>query len=152
MPLIGRDRVEAAIENEVIKLNKSVSAIVTKGLAAAIVATPSHFKDGGRLQAAWNLSVGSPDYASSGEAKGTAYALAGLSKMPEWVLGKKIYLTNPMPYADVVEYGGYPNPPENGTWTGEKYEKLSSGGYSKQAPTGMARINVTIMQQKIKAL
>jgi len=151
MPLIGRDRVEAAIENEVSKVNNQVKAIIIKGFTATVLATPTHFKDGGRLQGAWNMSVASPDYSMS-NGTGAGHGIASIAKMPKLVLGKKVYLTNPMPYADVVEYGGYPNPPENGTWTGEQYEKLSNGGYSKQAPSGMARINVTLMQQKIKAL
>lgn len=151
MPLIGRGNIDEAISDLVQGTNDKLTSIVSKGLVDVVVITPTHFKDGGRLQGAWNLSIDSPDE-SSGNGKGAGHSLASIAKMPNFILGKVIYFTNPMPYANIVEYGGYPNPPESGTWTGEKYEKLSSGGYSRQAPSGMARTNINKMQSKIKAL
>lgn len=60
------------------------------------------------------------------------------------------YLVNNLPYAEVIEYGYYPNPPEKGTYvkkgttkygiTGPGYVQRSEGGFSKQAPRGVARI------------
>lgn len=152
MPLIGRDKVDAGITKLVNDTNDELTSIVTKGFTATMIATPTHFEDGGRMQAGWNLSIGSPDLSSNGSAKGSAYSIAGLSKMPSFILGKQVYLSNISGGILEVEYGGYPNPPENGTWTGEKFEKLSEGGYSRQAPEGMARINLIKMQQKIKKL
>ena len=74
--------------------------------------------------------------------------------MPKIVIGKRLFFTNPMPYANVVEYGGYPNPPKMGTNTSEsgtpKFQKLSTGGYSRQAPSGMVRINVKRMRVRLK--
>ncbi len=49
-------------------------------------------------------------------------------------LVRDIYLTNNMPYAYVVEYGGYPNPPEGG-------EGYTANGFSLKAPDGMVRVN-----------
>ncbi len=44
-----------------------------------------------------------------------------------------MYITNALPYAATLEYGGYPNPPKNPTGK-------TVGGYSVQAPQGMFRI------------
>ena len=60
------------------------------------------------------------------------------------------YLVNNLPYAEVIEYGYYPNPVAKGTYvpagqtkygiTGPGYAKRSEGGFSKQAPAGVLRI------------
>ena len=42
-----------------------------------------------------------------------------------------IFITNSLPYIEVLENGGYPNPAK----TGDK----TVGGYSRQAPQGMVR-------------
>lgn len=70
-----------------------------------------------------------------------------------WSFGDgNIVLFNNQPYAEVLEFGGYPNPPKKGSWVksgfsrvgkGGKvhksggYEIRSSGGFSKQAPRGI---------------
>lgn len=54
-----------------------------------------------------------------------------------------IFLTNNLPYAPVVEFGGYPNPPEGG-------KGLTSGGFSRKAPEGMVRINTLRWDQIVK--
>lgn len=151
MPLIGRKKVEEEIDALVKETNNKLVGIVTNGFTKTVLATPVHFKDGGRLRGGWNLSIGKEN-TNTTNSMGSQAALSQLVKMPSIILGKKIFFTNPLPYANLVEYGGYPSPPENGTWTGEQYEVLSSGGFSKQAPSGMARINVTKMQTAIKKL
>lgn len=62
------------------------------------------------------------------------------------------YLVNNLPYAEVLEYGLYPDPVAFGTYVragqnkygikGPGYVQRSEGGYSKQAPYGMVRIAV----------
>lgn len=59
----------------------------------------------------------------------------------EFVMGKKFYFTNSLAYAAVVEYGMYPNPPANPGKNADGEEK-TIGGFSRQAPGGMVRINV----------
>lgn len=54
-------------------------------------------------------------------------------KSPEW---HEFTLTNNLPYANVIEFGGYPGDGPNTT-----------GGFSKQAPQGVLRINVSRFQQ-----
>jgi hypothetical protein len=56
-------------------------------------------------------------------------ALARLKK------GQRFYFFNNLPYARVVEYGLYPNPPKKGTGK-------TINGFSKKAPQGMLRKNM----------
>ena len=157
MPLIGRDRLDDAIDDTVKELNKKLSAIYIKGLGEMVRMSPVHFKDGGRLKNNWFLTVGQPSSNTrDGNATGST-SYAELGSMPATVLGKKVYFTNNLPYANTVEYGGYPNPPKKGTNTSEtkgepNYQKLSAGGYSRQFPNGMARINIKKMKAKVKKL
>ena len=152
MPLKGREGVEKAIEDTVIVLNKKLSAIYIKGLGDIIRATPVHFDGGGGLKNNWFLTVKSPSTKERGGNAGGSSSFAEVGKMPNVVLGKKIYFTNNRPYAIIGEYGGYPNPPKVGTWTGNAYQKLSAGGYSRQAPNGMVRISIKKMKAKVKKL
>jgi len=59
-------------------------------------------------------------------------------------IGQTFYLTNSLPYARVVEYGLYPNPPKNPTGK-------TVNGFSKQAPAGMARIGLQKGINRLKA-
>lgn len=49
-------------------------------------------------------------------------------------LGQRFHFFNNLPYARVVEFGLYPNPPKNPTGK-------TVNGFSKKAPSGMLRIN-----------
>lgn len=63
-----------------------------------------------------------------------------------------VYIGSVKPQMDVLENGGYPNPPTLGTWlkkgqakgthVGPGYFKFSEGGYSRQAPRGMFAITL----------
>lgn len=52
-------------------------------------------------------------------------------------------IRNDLPYAHVIEYGLYPNPPKNPTGK-------TVNGYSRQAPKGVARISVKEVAEKWK--
>lgn len=173
MPLIGRKSLDKALDDTAIKLNNKLIGIYIKGLSDIVVATPVHFKDGGRLRNNWFLTegkaggasgalssifswvrraVGLPSTKTRGSSASGSGSFAEIGKMPDIVIGKRIFFTNNLPYANTAEYGGYPNPVETGTWTGNKYQKLSAGGYSRQAPNGMVRINIKKMEARIKKL
>ena len=149
MPLIGLDKIEKAIDNIVLEENKRVKAIYTQGLSAVITGTPVHFIDGGRLRNNWFLTTRAPSKSKRGPNSRGSASYSSLNKMPDYVLDKTIYFTNNMPYANVVEYGGYVKNPKYGTWTGSGFQKLSQNGYSKQAPNGMVRINLVKMRNKL---
>jgi hypothetical protein len=98
--------------------------------------------DTGWSRANWQVSVGSPveDKKPSPNLEGhgrpipldggdTANALNGM-KMSPVEIGRTIFISNPLPYAGVIEYGLYPPGPK------------TSGGYSKQAPKGAVRLAI----------
>lgn len=149
MPLIGLNKVKKAVDKIVDDQNEKVKAIYIQGLSAVITMTPVSFKDGGRLRNNWFLTVDKPSQSTRGRNNRGSASYSSLSKMPSYVLDKTIYFTNNMPYASVVEFGGYPKNPKYGTWTGNGFQKLSQNGYSKQAPSGMVRINLTKMRNKL---
>lgn len=89
--------------------------------------------DTGRFRANTNVSYGAPDTAvtASTDAGRAQRELAKVMSLP---VGGVTYISNSLPYATVLEYGGYPNPPKNPTGK-------TAGGYSIQAPKGMFRIS-----------
>ena len=59
-----------------------------------------------------------------------------------WPVGGIMYLTNSLPYAVVIEYGEYPNPPKHPTGK-------TVGGYSTQAPQGVVRVTAQEMRNQL---
>lgn len=100
--------------------------------------------DTGRFRANWEISYGtfgsstSNSVDPSGAAK-LAELKGALLSMP---IGGIVYLTNSLPYAMVLEYGLYPDPPKFGSKKrGEDGVAVHvQGGYSMQAPNGMVRV------------
>lgn len=108
--------------------------------------------DTGRFRANWQYGYG---VQPMGELNTTDLSQGGSATHQNIVgqitKGKGIhYLVNNLPYAEVIEYGRFPNPPEKGTYvkggqtkygiTGPGYVQRSEGGFSKQAPAGVARL------------
>jgi len=117
---------------------------------AIVMRTPV---DTGRLRANWQFGVGEIPGGeidavdpASGLGGPTEDRLASGARAAN--AGTIHYIVNNLPYAAVIEYGQYPNPPKGGgrkDKTG-KHVTLSAGGYSTQAPQGMVRI--TVMEYK----
>ena len=59
------------------------------------------------------------------------------------VLGNTYELINTAPYANVIEYGGFTEKPET---------EMTIGGYSKQAPQGVVRVNLEWAREEIKKI
>jgi hypothetical protein len=150
----GLGKAFKAIDAMVTGSNETIKKEYIKTLTKIIQQTPVHFKDGGRLRNSWNLSESSPKGVARTPNGNGIGSVASVARMPKTVIGKRLFFTNPMPYANKVEYGGYPNPVEMGTNTSEsdspQFQKLSAGGYSKQAPSGMVRLNVKRMRTRLK--
>ena len=119
MPLEGLGNVKKAIAKNKKQANKDIKSMYILGLRTIIKATPV---DDGRARNNWFLTVGSAS-GSSGRAKdkGGNGSLSSLNGMPSWILNKKIFLTNNMPYIETLEYGGYPTPSKG---------KKTTSGYS----------------------
>lgn len=152
MPLKGRDKLTKRLALTKDELNNQLVAVYAKGLSNIILASPVHFKDGGTFKNNWFLTVGNPSGKTRSGSKGGTGSFAEVGKLPSSVLGKTIYFTNNTPYANVIEYGGYPDPVSLGTNTGAGFQKLSTGGYSKQAPSGVVRVELVKMKKRIKRI
>ena len=152
----GLDNAINAIDGMVADSNETIKKEYIKTLTAIVKQTPVHFKDGGRLRNSWTLSSSAPKGAQRRPSRSGGSSLSSIARMPKNVLGKRLFFTNAMSYANVVEYGGYPKPPKQGTNTAKKgkpptYQMLSNGsGYSRQAPFGMVRISVRKARVRIK--
>lgn len=94
--------------------------------------------DTGRFRMNWQVAGPVPKTGLvAGVDKTGAKAIASvhtyISNTPLW---QEFTLTNNLPYANVIEFGGYPG---NGPNT--------IGGFSRQAPQGVVRVNVVRFQQ-----
>lgn len=89
--------------------------------------------DTGRFRNNWFASgaIPSTEITKYTGAQGTA----AINRASKVIFGNRDWseftLANNLPYANVIEYGGYPGDGPNTT-----------GGYSKQAPSGVVRANV----------
>lgn len=126
-----RNFVEKAKKN-----NETVMRQVSLKLFSAIIkASPV---DTGRFRNNWFVSgpvpsSGTTPYrAKTGDAS-IARAAMVIKHSVEW---QEFTLTNNLPYANVIEYGGYPGDGPN-----------TVGGFSRQAPQGVVRVNVVRFQQ-----
>jgi hypothetical protein len=138
---------------------EAATRIVLSLFSAVVMKTPV---DTGRARANWFPSMGSPvqghDPAASD--KSGANTLANIERFlySNRIVGEGVvWLTNNLPYIEVLEYGGFPNPPKyertkgRGVW--DKINGWGSkvvGGFSSQAPNGMVR--VTLEEFKSKSL
>ena len=126
---------KAKLSNE-----KAVRGITIKLFSAVIKSSPV---DTGRFRNNWFASFGQSHSSETTTYKGTAGS-AAINRAVKVVTGSESYeqftLANNLDYAAKLEYGGYTG---NGPNT--------VGGYSKQAPQGMVRINTIRFQQIVDA-
>ena len=143
------------------KLGKAPKAVVIEMGARIIKRSPVGHPDflppafkhrSGAFRANWrygsNLERAQYDpSAGSGEPFGVAPAgeMAALTAaVGRWQMGTSFSIINPSPYGPMLEFGGYPNPPQKGSYNyrTKTWEVLSIGGYSRQAPKGMVRVTI----------
>lgn len=98
--------------------------------------------DTGRFRANWNVSQGAPD-ATVTDSTDKGRAQTEVNKVQTLPVGGVTYLSNSLPYAQVLEYGLYPNPPKSPT--GKTVD-----GFSKQAPQGMVRLSALEYNDYVK--
>jgi hypothetical protein len=140
MPLIGRNKVDAALVDLPNKVNDDLRKIYFVGLRDVIKGTPV---DKGGARNGWFLTSGSASVSTRNKSKSGSGSIRSLIQMTGSVINKKIFFTNNLPYIETLEYGGYPNPNK-----GDK----TKGGYSNQAPKGWVRSIMLEMRNKIRAL
>lgn len=112
--------------------------------------------DTGRFRANWNVSYGAPDTNTSAntDPSGGAKLQEVSQALLSYPIGGVFYLCNSLPYAQVLEYGLYPNPPQFGSKKrGENEMTIHTvNGYSMQAPQGMVRITAVEFAAAVRAL
>lgn len=151
MPLIGRENFNKLTSEGLERVNKDLRGVYLSGLFDVVNGTPV---DEGRARNNWFFTIGTPsDKTTTSKSKGLG-AIRSIRQMPDYILNKKVYFTNNLPYIESLEYGGYPKPVKNGSWDKKKkaYVKKSEGGFSKQAPSGWVRATLIAMRNKIKTL
>lgn len=120
------------------KNNETVMRSVSfKLFSAIIMASPV---DTGRFRMNWQAAGATPRKGvvagvDKTGASATASVQTFITNTPAW---QELTLANNLPYANVIEFGGYPGSGPNTT-----------GGFSKQAPQGVVRVNVVRFQQLI---
>ena len=140
MPLRGLKNVKKAINKLEDSLDKDLRGVYFAGLSAIIKETPV---DSGRARNNWFLTVNAPSNQTTTSKSQGLGAIRQLSKMPKSVVGKKLYFTNNLPYAHLLEYGGFTTKPST-----EKTVR----GFSKQAPNGFVRKIIAKMRSKLRNL
>jgi hypothetical protein len=125
------------IKNFVEKAKKNpetvARAVSFKLFSAIIKGTPVGEVNGGRLRLNWQVAGATPatgmlDGLDKSGDKAVASAAEYIFNTAVWY---DFTMANNLDYAPVVEYGGYPGDGPN-----------TVGGFSKQAPSGMVRVNV----------
>jgi len=135
MPLIGRKKVSKAIADLVSRKNDLLRAQYIQTFSEVIIGTPV---DTGRVRANWFLSQDTPSNKTTQSTSPSNEA----NKIPRQVLGKKTFLSNNLPYINVLEFGGFP----------KKSTDKTSGGFSRLAPKGWVRKALKRMQKRIKLI
>ena len=88
--------------------------------------------DTGRFRANMNVSYNAIDKTVT-QSTDQGRINSEIAKVTTLPVGGVVYICNSLPYATVLEFGLYPNPPKNPTGK-------TTNGYSTQAPQGMFRI------------
>ena len=116
--------------------------------------------DTGRFRANWFPSYNTINVRTteSTDESGSATEQRSKAAVLSFPVGGIVYLTNSLPYAMVIEYGGYPNPPKMGSKKrGEDGIAVHVvNGFSMQAPQGVVRVSAaevnSIIRQKVSSL
>lgn len=125
-------------------LRTVVKGIVVEAFSSVVLMTPV---DKGRARANWQVSVNVPASGTTEAVDPTGGEVLAKIKALDVQLGNTYFLTNNLPYAGTLEYGGYPVPVKKGTYVkGVGYVIKSEGGFSKQAPAGMVRVTMARIQ------
>jgi len=115
------------------KMKEDLNTVVRKAtlntFSAVAKRTPV---DTGRLRGNWNASQGTINTSTTPTAA-AARAMVEAERAASFEPGGVAYFANSLPYARVVEYGEYPNPPKKG-------KGKTVGGFSKRSPQGMVRV------------
>ena len=128
------DQMRAFARRANMSVEKTIKGTSIKLFSAVIKSSPV---DTGRFRANWTAAGVQPSTVttSSTDKSGSA-AIGAMTSYINSANGQTVFtLSNNLPYAHVIEYGGYPGDGPN-----------TVGGFSKQAPQGIIRVNVARFQ------
>ena len=159
MPLEGKENISKAVRKMVQKKNDDFRGAVMATFSNIVIETPV---DTGRVRGNWQFSIASPiEGIISFPVDATNIPPPDVtSEIPIEVFGKKMFLVNNLPYAGVLEFGGYPDPVKKGTYVKLKnrtdpnitHEIRSTGGFSMLAPKGWVRKHMRILARAVKTI
>lgn len=118
-------------EQAMAKADKAVRVITLQTLVRVQSKTPV---DSGALRRSWTVALNGFPSSYNGDQ----------TIINQIKFGDVIVIATNKPYAPMLEYGLYPNPPKNPTGK-------TKNGYSVQAPKGMVRITVQEVQAFIRS-
>lgn len=98
--------------------------------------------DTGRYRANMNVSYNAVDKTVT-QSTDQSRMQSEIAKVNTLPIGGVWFLCNSLPYAQVIEFGEYPNPPKHPTGK-------TVNGYSTQAPQGVFRITVLQFNDYVK--
>lgn len=111
------------------KINTGIQASLIETWGNIIIETPV---DEGRARQSWFVG----ERVTSKVGRKSKANNRATSKIPNKLLGKRLFLYNNLPYIRTLEFGGYSR-----SNSGNPESKVTSLGFSKLAPRGMVRRN-----------
>ena len=147
------DALNATLEERAALLVRGLSVTAWEMLVNGTpVDTPAYTDTPGVARGNWNFGVGSDDSLFDESRANPHGPVPPIPDVP--VIGRDLYLTNHTPYAEVLEYGGYPVPVQKGSWNRltKSYVVKSVGGYSAQAPAGWVRLAAAQLEPAADAI
>lgn len=124
-----------------------VKKIVLEVFSRAMMKSPV---DTGRFRANWMVGIGASDESivevEETDAHGSVSPSAmsrGQQKLASLAFGVPVHVSNNLPYAGIIENGGYPLNPKGG-------DGKTINGYSTQAPQGVLGISVEEVEAFLK--
>ena len=137
------DQMRAFAKKANMSVEKTVKGTAIKLFSAVIKSSPV---DTGRFRANWTAAGVQPSTVTTDMTdKSGAAATGAMVNYINSAKGQTVFtMANNLPYAHVIEYGGYPGDGPN-----------TVGGFSKQAPQGVVRVNVArfeaILEEQARA-
>lgn len=133
-----------ASDNLLKRANRKYKNLLREVCYAIVDGTPV---DTGLLKNNWFPTVSRPStrFTRGTDPSGNKSKVRVNNLLARIKLGQNFYFTNNTPYADIVEFGRYPNP-------SQAKNPKTVNGFSKQAPSGMLRVNLQRGIQKARAM
>ena len=135
MPLRGRKRLQSTTKRVVKRKKDLYRGVIVDGYNQIITATPV---DTGAARANWFVTEKRPSDRKEPQKR----SIEDANSLPRNITGK-VFLTNNLPYIEVLEYGLYSRKSKTGK---------TRGGYSVLAPKMWVRKTVRRMRKAIKLI